>query len=107
MPAVLSSVRDDDEAAVIGRGADEASQQRHPHRSSNCDYTSKMAQDFYAAFGVGEDAKHISSVDADGVALASIKALHELVASQQKINKDQSKLIEALRVHIEKLESHR
>jgi hypothetical protein len=35
-----------------------------------------MAQDFYAAFRVGEDDKHITSIDEDGVALASIKALH-------------------------------
>jgi hypothetical protein len=35
-----------------------------------------MAQDFYAAFGVGEDDKHISTVDADGVALAAIKELY-------------------------------
>lgn len=34
-----------------------------------------MAQDFYAAFGVGEDDKHITTVDADGVALAGIQAL--------------------------------
>ena len=35
-----------------------------------------MAQDFYAAFGVGEDDKHITSIDEDGVALSAIKALH-------------------------------
>jgi hypothetical protein len=35
-----------------------------------------MAQDFYAAFAVGEDDKHITSIDEDGVALAAIKALH-------------------------------
>jgi len=35
-----------------------------------------MAQDFYAAFGVGEDDRHITSIDEDGVALAAIKALH-------------------------------
>jgi hypothetical protein len=35
-----------------------------------------MAQDFYAAFRVGEDEKHITSIDEDGVALAAIKALH-------------------------------
>jgi hypothetical protein len=34
-----------------------------------------MAQDFYAAFGVGEDNRHITSIDEDGVALAAIKAL--------------------------------
>jgi hypothetical protein len=35
-----------------------------------------MAQDFSAAFGVGEDDKHISTVDADGVALAAIQGLY-------------------------------
>ncbi len=35
-----------------------------------------MAQDFYAAFKVGEDDRHITSIDEDGVALAAIKALH-------------------------------
>ena len=35
-----------------------------------------MAQDFYAAFKVGADDKHITSIDEDGVALAAIKALH-------------------------------
>ncbi len=40
-----------------------------------------MAQDFYAAFGVGEDDKHITSIDEDGVALAAIKALHARVRS--------------------------
>ena len=34
-----------------------------------------MAQDFYAAFGLGEDDRHITTVDADGVALAAIQGL--------------------------------
>jgi hypothetical protein len=38
-----------------------------------------MAQDFHTAFGVGEDDRHISTVDADGVALAAIQALYQLV----------------------------
>jgi hypothetical protein len=36
-----------------------------------------MAEDFHAAFSVGSDEKHISMVDSDGVALASIQALHQ------------------------------
>jgi hypothetical protein len=36
-----------------------------------------MAQDFYAAFGVGEDDRHITSIDEDGVALAAIKGLNK------------------------------
>jgi hypothetical protein len=35
-----------------------------------------MAQDFYAAFRVGEDDRHITSIDEDGVALAAVKAVH-------------------------------
>jgi hypothetical protein len=35
-----------------------------------------MAQDFYTAFGLGEDDRHITTVDADGVALAAIQALY-------------------------------
>ncbi len=35
-----------------------------------------MAQDFYAAFGVGEDDRHITSIDEDGVALSAIKGLY-------------------------------
>jgi hypothetical protein len=36
-----------------------------------------MAQDFHAAFHVGQDDKHISTVDADGVALAAIQGLNQ------------------------------
>jgi hypothetical protein len=43
-----------------------------------------MAQDFYRAFGVGEDNKHIASVDADGVALAAIKGLNRKVERLQR-----------------------
>lgn len=38
-----------------------------------------MAQDFKAAFAVGEDERHISTSDADGVAFAAIKGLRELL----------------------------
>jgi len=38
-----------------------------------------MAQEFAAAFNVGEDDRHINMVDAFGVALASIQALYEMI----------------------------
>jgi hypothetical protein len=41
-----------------------------------------MAQDFYAAFGLGEDERYITTVDADGVALAAIQGLYELSQGQ-------------------------
>lgn len=38
-----------------------------------------MSQDFYAAFGLGADDKHIDAIDADGVSLAAIQGLYELL----------------------------
>jgi endosialidase-like protein len=40
-----------------------------------------MAQDFYAAFAVGSDDKHIAVVDEGGVALAAIQGLSDKVES--------------------------
>ena len=43
-----------------------------------------MAQDFYTAFNVGPDDKHIATVDADGVALAAIQGLNQKVESENQ-----------------------
>ncbi len=43
-----------------------------------------MAQDFYAAFGVGPDDKHTTTVDESGVALAAIQGLNEKVDELKK-----------------------
>ncbi len=48
-----------------------------------------MAQDFHAAFGVGKTDKLIFQVDADGVALASIQALH---AELEQLREDKAAL---------------
>ena len=40
------------------------------------------AQDFYAAFGLGEDERHIAALDANGVALAAIQELYAQNQSQ-------------------------
>jgi hypothetical protein len=47
-----------------------------------------MAQDFYESFRVGEDNRHITSSDADGVALAAIQALHGHVKALESENAD-------------------
>jgi hypothetical protein len=41
------------------------------------------AQDFRAAFGVGDSDRGISAVDADGVALAAIQGLHQLLREKE------------------------
>lgn len=50
-----------------------------------------MAQDFYAAFGLGGNDKRIATVDSDGVALAAIQGLYKLV---QELQEDNAKLRE-------------
>ena len=44
-----------------------------------------MAQDFYAAFSVGMDDKHIATVDEGGVALAAIQGLNQKLTEELKL----------------------
>lgn len=59
-----------------------------------------MAQDFYAAFGLGIDDRHIDPADGHGVALAAIQALYELVCQQ-------SDELAELRMRLERISSQR
>ncbi|MCB0688429.1 MAG: tail fiber domain-containing protein [Saprospiraceae bacterium] len=43
-----------------------------------------MAQDFHKAFGLGKDDTTIAAIDADGVALAAIKAQQEIIEDLKK-----------------------
>jgi len=43
-----------------------------------------MAQDFYSAFNVGTDEKHIAPIDEGGVALAAIQGLNEKLETEAK-----------------------
>lgn len=43
-----------------------------------------MAQDFHSAFGVGEEERYISTVDAQGVALAAIQGLYRVVEEEKR-----------------------
>ncbi|HEY5913576.1 MAG TPA: tail fiber domain-containing protein, partial [Verrucomicrobiae bacterium] len=67
-----------------------------------------VAQDFYAAFGLGTDDKHISTVDADGVALAAIQGLNQKVESENAALRDELRgkeaELEALKARLEALE---
>lgn len=64
--------------------------------SENITHIGPTAQDFHAAFGVGNDNRTIGTVDADGVALAGIKALEErtrnLAAELESLKADNAAL---------------
>ncbi len=69
-----------DDAAVLDKVATLPIERWSYKSERGVRHVGPMAQDFYAAFGVGEDDKHITSIDEDGVALAAVKALHARVA---------------------------
>lgn len=67
-----------------------------------------MAQDFQAAFGVGEDDKHISVVDGLGVVLAAIQGLHQQVKEKDAaiavLKQEMSALKQDFAARFEKME---
>ncbi len=64
-----------------------------------------MAQDFHAAFGLGADDKRISTVDADGVALAAIQALYRLLQEKDEQLEALQQQVEELRARQARLEA--
>ncbi|CAG0935024.1 hypothetical protein TFLX_03848 [Thermoflexales bacterium] len=52
------------------------SQWNYKAENNSAQHLGPMAQDWYTAFSLGSDATHISTVDADGVALAAIQGLY-------------------------------
>ncbi len=63
---------------------------------SQADHIGPMSQDFYFAFGLGDDDKRISTIDADGIALAAIQELY-------KQNLQLKTELEQLRIQINEL----
>jgi hypothetical protein len=65
------------------------------------------AQDFHATFGVGENDTSITTVDADGVALAAIQGLNQKVEEQKAENAELKKRLADLEQLLSKLNLHR
>jgi len=64
-----------------------------------------MAQDFQAAFHLGEDDKHITTVDEGGVALAAIQGLNQKIEEQRAENTELKQQLAELKALVEKLAS--
>jgi hypothetical protein len=69
-------------------------------QSAGIRHIGPTAQDFMAAFHVGEDDKHIATIDPDGVALSAAQALDARTLGQQQridaLEKENSELRERL-----------
>ncbi len=64
-----------------------------------------MAQDFYAAFGLGLGDKTIDTIDPDGVALAAIQGLHAIVRDNEERLAEKDADIAELLERLERLEA--
>ena len=68
-----------------------------------------MAQDFFTAFKVGEDDRHITEIDEGGVALAAIQGLNQKLEQDQQelkqILEQKDEEIQLLKLRLEKLEA--
>ena len=72
-----------DQQAILQRvAALPISQWNYKTQAASIRHIGPMAQDFYAAFGVGTDNRYISTVDIEGVALAAVQGLNQTVHSQ-------------------------
>jgi hypothetical protein len=68
------------------------------------DVTDSSYEKIRAAFGLGEDDKHIPTVDADGVALAAIQALYKLSLEKDEKIEQLSQEVMELRARLARLE---
>ena len=64
-----------------------------------------MAQDFRAAFGLGGADTYISTIDADGVALAGVQALYRMLLEKDTQLREQQVQIEKLIDQVQQLQS--
>ena len=70
--------------------------------ASSIRHMGPMAQDFFAAFGLGADDRHIAPLDVNGVALAGVQALSQQVQALQQQNADLLERLQALEALVQR-----
>jgi hypothetical protein len=94
-----------DKRAVLAKVAElPITRWRYKGESDSIRHIGPVAQDFHAAFGLGESDRHIGTLDADGVALAAIQALHELLKEKDAQIATQGKRMAALTARLQRIE---
>lgn len=94
-----------DKRAILDKvAALPVTQWRYKGEPEDVKHIGPTAQDFMAAFGLGESDRHIGTVDEIGVALAAIQALDAKVKEQEAALERQSRIIERLEQHLKAYE---
>lgn len=70
--------------------------ERWRYIGTTADHVGPFAEDFHAAFGLGESATKISTVDAEGIALRAIQALERRTEALQQENAELTRRLDAL-----------
>jgi len=65
-------------------------------QDESIEHIGPMAQDFYEAFGLGEDERYISTIDPSGVALAGVKELLKKIEALEQRNAELERRITEL-----------
>ena len=63
-----------------------------------------MAQDFRAAFGLGTDDKTLHTVDAQGVTMAALQGLYQMMQEKEKQNEQLASEVQQLRAQVVRLQ---
>ena len=92
-----------DARAILEKVAALPIQRWHYTNDASTPHLGPVAQDFYAAFAVGPDDKHIATVDADGVALAAIQGLNQKVEEKEQRIRDLEKSLRELQQLVREL----
>ena len=102
--AVKENIRPVDGSEILEKLSQlDVSRWNYITQDESIEHIGPMAQDFYRLFGLGEDDKHINTLDPDGVALAAIKALYEKNNVLEQNNKELNDRLSKLEELIEKL----
>jgi hypothetical protein len=99
-----SNIRTADGADILDRIATlPISTWNYTAESVSVRHIGPMAQDFHAAFGVGADNRHITAIDADGVALAAIQELNQRLVQKDRVLTEMNSELLELRELVEQL----
>lgn len=97
-----------DTAAILERVVKLPIQQwRFRTETSDVKHVGPMAQDFRAAFGLGEIPTAIATVDADGVALAAIQELNHIVREKDAELQELKRTVAGLKAQLDQLSDRR
>jgi|GEM_PF-1870268 len=85
-----------DVRSILKKVADlELSNWNYKTQEDNVRHIGPMAQDFHAAFGLGESNTRINTVDADGVALAAIQGLYQEMQEKNQLLEEELSSLKA------------